>query len=488
VLTSTAGTFNTGGYLTLASTASGTARVASSTGVISGNTTVQRYIPGGRRVFRFLAHPFTSNLALSNLTDNIDITGAGGAPMTTTATNNPSAFSYDNSIANSLLSNDPGWTALTASSTWNAKSGYRVLVRGSKAQSGSLTSGTYTPDAVTLDWTGVLNQGDQTVTLANNGTNKDFTFVGNPYASPVDLSLVTRGSNINANFSVWNANAGARGAYVTQPFSTSYILPSGAAFFTQAAANTSNTITFTEASKSSGTPTLILGNNADNTLTIEVQDSVGNYADKLGFYFNDQQYTANNDVLWDAVKMTNPDVNFYSFSKDNTKLAIDRRPLSNETIALGFTAPVGSYTLLVKELPVGSTYYLKDNYLGTTTLLSSNESIKITINADSNSYGANRLSLVSKVQNTNTISASMAVAALPNPVVNTLNITYNGLSVSEPSVITLYAVDGKAVTTINLGNVQSGNQQVDVKTLSTGVYTIKLTNGVNVKSVKVIKK
>jgi hypothetical protein len=64
--------------------------------------------------------------------------------------------------------------------------------------------------------------------------------------------------------------------------------------------NTNNTITFTEASKSTGTPSSLFRNNStDEVLTLEVKDANGNYADQLSFYLNNniKDYTANNNVL-----------------------------------------------------------------------------------------------------------------------------------------------------------------------------------------------
>ncbi|MFY7898954.1 MAG: cadherin-like beta sandwich domain-containing protein, partial [Chitinophagaceae bacterium] len=213
-LTPTTGTFTTNNNLTLSSIAARTASVAAGSGIINGNVTVQRFIPA-RRAFRFLAHPFSNNLSMSSLTDDIDITGAVGSPLTTTIANLPSAFGYDNSTIVSNLTQ--GWTPLIATSSLNPLSGYRVLIRGTKGQ--GLNAQTYTPSAVTIDWSGTLNQGNQIVTLPYNGVNKDYSLIGNPYASPINLSLVTIGNNVNANFSVWNSTAGTRGAYVTQPFS-----------------------------------------------------------------------------------------------------------------------------------------------------------------------------------------------------------------------------------------------------------------------------
>lgn len=391
-LTITSGDLTTNDNLILSSNATSTARVANSAGSILGNVTVQRFLPGGRRAFRFLSHPFTSSLPVSSITDNIDITGIGGTPFTTTLTNNPSAFVYNNATANSSLSPDPGWVALEATNNFEALKGYRILIRGTKGE--GLDGNVYTPSSVTLDWSGSLNQGTQAITLNNNGTNRDYNLIGNPYASPVDLSLVTLGSNINANFSVWDANIGSRGGYATQPFSSSYILPSGSAFFAQTTANTNNTITFLESSKASSSPVnLFRSNTADELLTLEVNTTTGNKEDKLQFIFNSNNYTSNYDALWDATKLVNPDVNFYSFSSNNVKLAIDRRPSSVQTIPLGFLAPAGNYIILVKDLPSTNEYLLKDNYTNTTTLLTSGTSISITVDANTASYGNARFEL-----------------------------------------------------------------------------------------------
>ncbi|CAF0860022.1 unnamed protein product [Rotaria sordida] len=59
-LTPTLGTLTTGGFLTLKSDANGTARIAPVTGAISGNVTVERYIPAGKRGFRLLTPTVTT--------------------------------------------------------------------------------------------------------------------------------------------------------------------------------------------------------------------------------------------------------------------------------------------------------------------------------------------------------------------------------------------------------------------------------------------
>jgi hypothetical protein len=308
-------------------------------------------------------------------------------------------------------------------------------------------------------------------------------------ASPVDLSLVTRGSNINANFSVWNPNLLTKGGYQTLAFSSSYILPSGSTFFTQTAGNANNTITFTEASKSTGTPSSLFRNNStDEVLTLEVKEPNGNYADQLSFYLNDnsKEYTANNDALWDATKMTNPDVNFYSFSKDGNKLAIDRRPAAEESIALGFVAATGNYNIVVKQLPNTNEYYLKDNYLGTNILLTNNTTINIAVNSDAASQGNSRFQLVAKAAPVIAIENAMGIKLSPNPVKDVLTVTYSNPAQAE-AVISITNTQGQLLKTFNLGSNMQGVQTVDMQPFASGVYTVELMLGKNRCSKQVVK-
>src|SRR5690606_23630712 len=196
-------------------------------------------------------HPFSSSIALSQLTDDIDITGSGGATngFTTTGTNNPSSYWYDVSTANGSASNDLGWTAFTSASTssWDQYEMARILVRG--ALNEGLTGGSYTPSAVTIDMTGAVNQGSHVVNVTK-GTGSIYAGVANPFPSGVDMSLLTRGGSIASFYYVWNTTSGAAGAYEAKLYSSSYVLPSCAAFVTGIAA--SSTITFDEADKASG--------------------------------------------------------------------------------------------------------------------------------------------------------------------------------------------------------------------------------------------
>jgi len=254
---SSATTFPTNSKLTLQSDATGTASIGTvaSGASITGNVTVQQYIPAGFRKYRFLSHPFTTAQALNQLTDNIDVTGTGGSTngFTTTTTNNPSAYYFNTATADGGSPNDGGWTAFTdaTTSSWAKAQGVRLLVRGTKGQSGTLDGTNASPNAVTVDMSGVVNTGAVSVNLVTGGSGATagFNLVGNPYASPVDIGAVlTAAGNIGSSFYLRNPQTGS---YTTVPVSASYIIPAYTAFFIKANAATS--LSFTEANKSTCT-------------------------------------------------------------------------------------------------------------------------------------------------------------------------------------------------------------------------------------------
>ncbi|MBZ0305739.1 MAG: hypothetical protein K8I82_06695, partial [Anaerolineae bacterium] len=338
--TPTSGTLTTGGNMVLKSTATGTARIAagsSSGGYISGNVVAERYIPG-KRAFRFLGHPFASSIALSQLTDDIDITGSGGSSngFTTTIANNASAFYWDvNAADNSTAGSNPGWTAFTSATTssWDQYELLRLLVRGEKGQ--GLSGGSYTPSASTFEAAGEVNQGTQVVTLTK-GSNSDFVACGNPFPGGVQMNTVALGSNVGANYYAWDATSGVAGAYVANAWSLSYVLPAYGAFFTTVSANTNNTLTFEEADKAGGGAGLFKTTAPANWVELLISDSSTKW-DRLLINLDDNSMAVQDKL--DGVKLYNPGLDFFTLSKDDVRLAVDVRPYNNgNSIPLGLTA------------------------------------------------------------------------------------------------------------------------------------------------------
>ena len=224
-LTSTSGTLTTGGYLTLKSTSiTNSAVVAPVTGTISGNVTVERYIPAGYRGYRDItpqvygagtlyknwqengSAPNGYGLFVTGATayansSNAGATDASGFDKSKTVSTNTQDYNYANG----------GWVAFSNTNATNLDAflGYRLLIRGDRAfnlyttsimsyPAGTLMVGATTLRAtgnlvygtVTYSKTGVAVTGGSTASSSYQlnssvGANTGFNLIANPYVSPV---------------------------------------------------------------------------------------------------------------------------------------------------------------------------------------------------------------------------------------------------------------------------------------------------------------
>jgi len=486
--TPTSGTLTTSGNFYLKSSSTATARIeagATSGGYITGNVNVERYIPGGRRAFRFLGHPFTTAQSMSVLTDDIDITGSGGSPFTTTGSNNPSAFYFDVATGdNTTTGNNPGWTPYTASSTWAQYQTMRVLVRGAKGE--GLTSAAYTPSAVTIDMSGTVNQGNQTISLTK-GSGTSFVLVGNPFQSQVNMDVVS-GTNIGSSFYIWNANQGTRGAYTSYTFgSSSFNLPAGGAFVTTLSANGS--VVIEEADKTSGTPGTMLKTTAiANQVELMLEDSTI-FWDRLLLNFDDNAM-ATVDYP-DAAKLYNPDMTFYTLSKDDSMLSIDTRPyVASETIKLGLYADVKKnfkFTAPNVNMPAGTKLYFTDKLLSKTIEVTPAFEYWFTVDTSSASWGNNRFELNTQGEPTsirNVNASKLKVKLVPNPTTENVTLYYEGAGKELNIVVT--NMMGVKVAVAKAENV-NGNITIPTAQLANGIYNVTIYNGSEVMTQKLIK-
>lgn len=471
-------TLTTNSKLTLTSTSSNTGRIGNSAGTISGNVTVQRHIPG-KRAFRYLAHPFTTTQQVSILTDDIDITGSGGAGngFTTTTTNNPSAFIWNVATAdNSTAGSNPGWSAITSatSSSWTKAGLLRVLVRGAKGE--GLSASAYTPSASTIDMIGTVNQGTQVITLTK-GASSTFVGCGNPFPSAVQMNTVAKGSNVGANYYVWDATSGAKGAYVTNPFANSYILPAGAAFFTTVSANSNNTLTFEEADKSSSTPASIFKTTAaKDWVELLISDTSLRW-DRLLINFNDNSMEAQDKL--DAVKLYNPGLDFFTLSKDGERLAVDVRPYTDKSsIPLGLTAynRYNKYVIRTGDysVPAGTKLVLHDKYLNKTQELKSGFEYWFDVTSDTLSQGNNRFEINMVGVPTSIINATnngAKIQLVPNPARNEVKVVFHKLD--GKAQVRLMTVTGQVVYAQEV-NTTTGGLTIPLTDMPVGMYIVEL--------------
>jgi hypothetical protein len=76
-----------------------------------------------------------------------------------------------------------------------------------------------------------------------------------------------------------------------------------------------------------------------------------------------------------------------------------------------------------------------------------------------------------------------SVSVYPNPANNTFTLAFSSES---PVVIDIININGQTVKSINVNNAGFSNQLVDVNDLSRGVYIVRLSNGYNVHTQKLV--
>ena len=504
------GTLTTGGNLTLKSSSTGTANVPPITGAITGNVTVERYIPLGKRAFRLLSPTVTtSNNISQNWQQQTHITGGLGTTglgFDATETNNPSMYTYNNQAVQGVS----GWTPIANTNNTNliAGVGYRVLIRGDKTPSNITSASADAMNAaITLSATGTLKTG--TVALSSSSTpsinniantiTDGHSLVGNPYQSAVDWHLVTK-TGIEETYYAWAPNMGtgtARGNYVAYNVSTGnsgggsvgqFIQP-GQAFFVKNTGSSAGTLTFEEAHKATTSANVFRTANTP-TFGVALYDpnelAIGAYPiDATKAVFSSDY--SNELGLGDATKLEAAGENIAWF-RNNTKLAIDAAApvttsdeLAMKTMRLGANK---NYTFKIQttNFDTALTPYLVDNFLNTQTAITTSQAYLASFATTSNqaSYSEDRFKIVFQTSALSTDDFVKNIKLYPNPAKAGGSFYVDGITEATVSV---YNVLGQniPVTVMSQGSVI---QVTPSASLSKGVYLVSITTQGITKQVK----
>ena len=494
-LTLTSGTLITNDSLVLASSdtmaSARIAPIASGAG-IANKVIVHQYVQGGYRRYRFMSHPFSTDISLGQLQSSIDITGQGGPAngFTLTGSNAPSAFRYDPYTGNSSLSYDPGWKPFTnisgsadPTNLFHRYQGIRLFMRGAKGEGLGYWFG-YTPSDTVIGMTGAVNQGNQTIVLSKGtGSDQDYNMVGNPYPSPVNLGSVIYNASVSGNvsgsaFYVWNPSLGASGQFQAIPITsvTPYYLPANTAYQVRAD-HDGATLNFTESDKSA-TATNYLFKAQPDAISLYIYDANYHPWDMLYLKLNNMAGESEDKHL-DATKPSGADFNFYSLSSDNKKLAIDSRPYNADmSVPLGISSAYTQDFIIKAEsvvTPAGAKIYLHDKLLQKYVLLDQGVEYRFTISKDKATQGDNRFELTMKPAVT-VDPKDISVTMTPNPATDDVKVTFtNGQA--EPVTIKVMDMSGVNVYGENLGVQQKGTVTVPLNKLASGIYMVELTSG-----------
>jgi hypothetical protein len=475
-------TFATNNKLILVSTASSNARVASlASGTVSGKVIAQRFVPGGdsRRRWRFFSSPvnISGNYNYYQFIDDIFVTGAGGATngFDNSPNNSSSARTYNETVTGASSN---GWNNPTVLNTnIPVGRGVSVFVRGSRNTIDPfITWGT--PDDVTVDFTGELNQGDininSVLTYTNTGTPTadGFNLIGNPYMSQIDwMSNDITKTNIGDVIYVINPSTGA---YATFDVGTStgvnggsrYIESSQGFFVRTTAASPS--IVFKEAAKtSSAAPDFFKTFKTTLHPKIRlraVRDNVN--MDELVIVLGDTAHKASIDRS-DAAKFFNDNnLNFYSRTPQLTNLAINYYPVptGSDTISLSFFSFVdgikalGTYSIKVDELlrlPNNLDVLLLDNYANQLVNLKEAQTYVFNLDASVASAGNDRFKLILR-PDTSTVTRINSFNA--NVISKRISLTWNTNTERNISHYTVErSVNQRTYTTLKPKEIAASN-------------------------------
>ncbi|QSS96239.1 T9SS type A sorting domain-containing protein [Psychroflexus sp. ALD_RP9] len=493
-----AGDITNNGSLTFQSDASGSGQLANFSGSITGDITTERYIPA-KRAFRLISSAVDGSTIANAWQQDTHITGAGGATNGFDATNtdNPSMFTFDNTITDQ--SSGAGWQAVTSTTdVISAGTPYRLMVRGDRTI--DLADNEAPATATTLSASGTMHTGSYSPTLATAANN--YSFVGNPYQAVVDFGAVTK-SNLTDFIYVWDASiagSNGNGGYITVQISTGnitapspsssdasqYIAP-GQAFFVQNNASGNGSITFEEADKATGQAQVSIFSTYTNfyiNSRLYKASALQNgemESDAIGLRFNENYTTIGSDE--DASKLANPGEN-YAIVNNGFK-SIDKQNIPTDghqvdLLMMNYEDTAYSLSFNLGNQPETLKVYLNDSYLNTQTELTESTTYDFTVDANvPESIDQNRFHLsFEEVPLNNQSFDAGQVRLYPNPVVHQLQIELPA-SVEINSVQVFNTLGQQVLTTTQ--------SQVDVSQLASGVYVVELETTKGKVSKKIIK-
>ncbi|MEI8053838.1 MAG: PKD-like domain-containing protein, partial [Bacteroidota bacterium] len=435
--------FNANGNLTVVSDASGTARIADMTSnglysgnKISGNVTVERYIPNHVKAWQLLATPTLGqtinaawqegNAPLSNtlnagngtiITSNLGGSAAGSAAL------GFDVYTPTGATMKTFSAIDSSWIGVSSTSIpVSNNKGYMILVRGDR----SVTVYNQAATATKLRTTGLLFQPIGNAPATISVLANKYESVGNPYASAISLSRLIRTGGVQDAYYVWDPKLTAIGpnsAYGLGGFQsivkngTGYtVIPGGGSYPTNTITNiesgqaflvrafgTAGTVSFAENQKSIGGGSVT--RNYSSIPQIKTNLSVlynGNTILIDGVLSQFDEIYSNSVDETDVAKITSGTTENISILSNGVKLVAEQRTTATNTDTIFYN--LGQMRRQSYQLELNAANFsitnvsarLVDNFTGISTRLNADSStiVPFTITTDLASAAANRFYIV----------------------------------------------------------------------------------------------
>ncbi len=537
LLTVSSGILNTNNHLTLKSTSiANTAVVGAVGGTITGNVTVERFIPKGLRTYRDLAAIVANAGSIKNnwqeggnkpVGYGMYITGVkgiapGGVDVTTgldkTISGSTSLYTYGSGNWPSVLN--------TKNTNLDPFIGYRALVRGDRTYNLYALDPSIMSGATTLRTTGNLVTGNVLYTTTNatssiytsiaaklmNGID-NYSFVANPYACPINWELVTANAgtqNITSSYWYFDPTFMSSGyaTYVTynatpgvqinsNPAKSKldkYIQP-GMAFFIQNSNSSNPSLAITESNKApNSTRTAVFRTEAPNYIHVSLWKNINgentNIDGAVAVFNNNFTKVIGGK---DSKKLINGGENIF-ITQSNTNLSIAALPVpdENEEIVLNLSQVVigTTYQLQIdvnQFTTTGIEAFIKDNMLN--KVVPATEGINFTPTNDATTYQG-RFSIVFRKVIITPDYIKGSVSIYPNPVSKSnFTLQMNNLEKGKYTLKIVNCVGQVLMMQTLLCESSSVTKTIAVKQFDAGVYTIQVTGkGVSYNTELIINK
>jgi len=353
-----------------------------------------------------------------------------------------------------------------------------------------------TNNGANLTFTGNVPTGSISVNIIDSGAIfPDWNLIGNPYPSYISIAdflnyeTAPGIKNIDILEDIsgiygYDGNTSDGWDIITLANAGSRLMAPGQGFFVAAddADVASYDITFNKSMRKAGSEDDFILNRNSSTLTfLKLNASTTNYNYNTEFYFNTNS-SLGLDLGYDGKILGNTAPSFALYShlvENNTGIpialqALNLSDLNGVSIPLGVNSNQGeqiTFSINTSTLPNDINIYLEDNVTNTYTLLTSSDYVLTPI-ANLNGTGRFYLHFTNSVLSTlqNTLDN---LSIYNNKDAKTIVI--NG-QLSENTVINIYDIQGRIVSTKSLQVSSNRSQSIDVSHLITGIYLIKLKN------------
>ncbi|WP_345120176.1 LamG-like jellyroll fold domain-containing protein [Hymenobacter antarcticus] len=491
-----------GNGLTLLSSAAGTALARnSSTGVVVGTATVQRFISSANTGlgYRHYSAPVSgstvSDLTTAGFTPEISQGDAYNASATPgTVSPFPTVFAYDQSrvtLANTYTPFDRGFVVPSASNpqidlTLTVGRGYAVNIAGTRL----------------VDFVGTLNTGPVTRTLARNAAGSvneseaGWQLVGNPYPAPLDYSLVAPAdrAGLDGAMYVFESASQFNGTYRSYvnglPAANRFVGTAQGFFVRVSSGQNAGTLTFRNGQRvTDATLQVPFRRDAADARPLVQLDLRGATGAADAFYaYAETGATPAFDAAFDARKLPNTTgLNLASLASTGEALSIDGRPAFTAATVLPLTVGVpaaGTYTLTaaaLTNLPAGLDAFLTDAATGQTINLSQQPTYAFSVSPTQAALLTSRFTLAFAARSVLATAQALTAANVtlyPNPAHEQFTVLVPAVAGATAVQAELLNALGQVVRRQSAPLAATGARfAVQTAGLAAGVYTLRLHAG-----------